>query len=228
LSGASIQLAASATWVTTGTGGHAHRPSVNSVIHSDDHGKTWLPGDVVSGPTNPVNPSETVAIELADGRVMLNFRHETKSRLRAVVTSPNGATDWSDVRLDKQLPEPVCMGSICRLTRRPKFEKNRIVFANPHNPTGRERRNVSVKLSYDEGETWPVMKTIEPAVSGYSDLGVGHDKTVYLLLRTGRRGRQPLPNQDAHAGPVQYRVVNRRRRPASARKQQQRGDRRIY
>ena len=35
-----------------------------------------------------------------------------------------------------------------------------------------ERQNVSIKLSYDEGVTWPVNKSLEPGWSSYSDLAV--------------------------------------------------------
>ncbi|MCA9267157.1 MAG: exo-alpha-sialidase [Planctomycetales bacterium] len=173
-------------WLSTGTGGGGHRPSAVSVIFSDDHGRTWRRGEIVVAHPHPINPSETVAVELADGRVMLNIRHEGKTpdealRHRAVVVSDDGATGWSKPRYDDALPEPICMASIARLTQQPHFAKNRIVFAQPHNPVDRTRKNVSVKLSYDEGQSWPVMRTIEPAGSGYSDLAVGPDKTIYCL-----------------------------------------------
>lgn len=180
-------------WLSTGTGGHAHRPSVNSVIYSDDQGRTWQRGEIVAGERNPDNPSETLPVELADGRVMLNFRHESPERLRAVSVSADGATGWSKPRYDPQLPEPICMGSIVRLSRRPKHDKNRILFANPHNPTGRERRNVTVKLSYDEGQTWPVAKTIEPGPSGYSDLAVGLHGTIYCFYERSSHANHYQP-----------------------------------
>ena len=56
-------------WLSTGTGGHAHRPSVVATITSDDHGATWQCGQIVAGETDPlVNPSEAQAVELTDGR----------------------------------------------------------------------------------------------------------------------------------------------------------------
>ena len=45
----------------------------------------------------------------------------------------------------------------------------------------RDRKNVSVKLSYDEGQTWPVSKTVEPGWSAYTDLAVTKSGTI---LRT--------------------------------------------
>jgi sialidase-1 len=172
-------------WLSTGTGGHAHRPSVNATIYSDDHGKTWQAGAIVAGEFNPDNPSETAVIELSDGRVMLNFRHESLGRGRGVVFSPDGISDWSPVQFDASLPEPVCMASLVRLSRKPESDRNRILFSNPNNPIDRRRRNVTVRLSYDEGETWPVGKSIEPAMSGYSDLAVAPDGTIHCLYERG-------------------------------------------
>ena len=172
-------------WLSTGTGGHAHRPSCVSVVYSDDHGRTWQRGQIVVAHPNPVNPSETVAVQLADGRVMFNIRHESKPRLRGVSISPDGATGWSKMIYHKQLPEPVCMGSTVRLTEKPRHKENRILFANPHNPDDRRRKNVTVKLSYDEGETWPVARSVEPGISGYSDLAAGPGGSVYCFYERG-------------------------------------------
>ena len=172
-------------WMSTGTGGHAHRPSVNSVIYSDDSGKSWHAGDIVSGEHRPKNPSETLVIELANGDVMLNYRHESFGHGRAVTVSSDGATNWSPIRFDDNLPEPICMGAILRLTSKPKAKRNRILFCNPNNPIDRQRRNVTVKLTYDECKTWPISKSIEPGVSGYSDLAAGPDGTIYCFYERG-------------------------------------------
>jgi Neuraminidase (sialidase) len=175
-------------WLSTGTGGHAHRPSAVSVIFSDDDGKTWKRGDILAAHPDPANPSETAGVELADGRVMLNIRHESESHLRGVTVSRDGATGWTRLRYDKALPEPVCFGSLVRYSKRPEGEKDRILFVNPHNSTGRERRNLTVKMSEDEGQTWPVSRTIEPGPSGYADLAVGPDRTIFCLYERGTAG----------------------------------------
>lgn len=183
-------------WLSTGTGGHAHRPSVVATIISDDHGRTWRRGEIVAHETDPlVNPSETVAVQLADGRVMLNIRSESKPNRRAVSVSPDGASRWTKPVFDAQLFEPICMASICRLTETPGQDRNRIVFANPHNldraggeavpGQRRDRKNLSVTLSYDEGLSWGVTKPLEPGISGYSDLAVGPDGTIYCFYERG-------------------------------------------
>jgi sialidase-1 len=186
-------------WLSTGTGGHAHRPSVISTITSDDEGKSWHRGDIVANETDPLtNPSETAAVQLADGRVMLNIRSESKQHRRAVAFSPDGATGWTRPAFDEALVEPVCMASLCRLP----GDRSRLVFANPHNleraagkavpGQGRDRKNLAVRLSYDDGKTWPVSKSLEPGPSGYSDLAAGPGGVIHCFYERGRSGGEGL------------------------------------
>jgi sialidase-1 len=181
-------------WISTGTGGHAHRPSVTSVIYSDDLGRTWTRGEI-AGPNEGEwsIPNETCAVQLADSRVLLNMRTESKANRRLLTTSRDGATAWSRPQFHEQLLEPICMATMVRLSEAPA--KNRLLFANPDNLArtdgkevagkNRDRKNVSVKLSYDESATWPVNKTIEPGFSGYSDLAVANDGTILLFYERG-------------------------------------------
>ena len=43
------------------------------------------------------------------------------------------------------------------------------------------RENLTAKLSYDEGETWPVQKVLHDKGAGYSDLAVDNNGTMYCL-----------------------------------------------
>jgi len=181
-------------WLSTGTGGNAHRPSIMSVIYSDDHGKTWKAGEIVARDGEGIiNPNETVVVQLADGRVMLNIRSESKEHRRLVSFSKDGATTWSKPVFADDLLEPICMASIVRFSVKPA--RNRLLFANPHNleqargkpnpGQPRDRKNLSVKLSYDEGRTWPISKTLEAGFSGYSDLAVSPDGTIFCFYERG-------------------------------------------
>jgi sialidase-1 len=185
-------------WISTGTGGNAHRPSVTATIYSDDRGTTWKVGEIAVPCTDDwINPNETVAIERADGRVMLNVRNESKTHRRLVTTSKDGATGWSTPAFDDALLEPICMAGLVRYSSAGDGDKDRILFSNPHNLAradgkeepgkNRDRKNVSVKLSYDEGQTWPVNKTIEPLWSAYSDLAVTHRGTILCFYGRGRK-----------------------------------------
>ena len=185
-------------WLSTGTGGNAHRPSVTATIFSDDHGATWHAGEIAVPCTDEwINPNETVAIELAVGRVMLNVRSESKAHRRLITTSKDGATNWSTPKFDDALLEPICMAGIVRFSTEASGGKNRILFSNPHNlertdgkaeeGKNRDRKNVSVKLSTDEGATWPVNKTIEPGASMYSDIAVTHAGTILCFYGSGAK-----------------------------------------
>ena len=75
--------------------------------------------------------------------------------------------------------------------------KNRILFSNPDNLNradgkeeagkNRDRKNVSVKVSYDEGQTWAVNKTIEPGPSMYSDVAVTKSGTILCFYGRGEK-----------------------------------------
>ncbi|MFA5189577.1 MAG: sialidase family protein, partial [Verrucomicrobiia bacterium] len=181
-----------------GKGKHrGHRPSIVAVVYSDDRGTTWKRGgivcrhgDVIDGVT-VVNPSETVAVELADGRVMFNMRSESKINRRLVAISPDGASGWTGHRWDSALLEPVCMASLIRHGWPKGGQPGRILFANPSNlenemirPGGslaHDRKRLTIKMSLDDGATWPVSKILEPGPSGYSDVAVLADGTILCL-----------------------------------------------
>jgi sialidase-1 len=169
-------------WLSNG--GRRHRPSAVSVIYSDDHGATWKRGDMV--PNTLLNMSETVAVQLADGFVLFNIRNEDREHRRAVSISKDGATKWSRPVFDQALREPICMGNIIRYSESP----SRIIFSNPDNleysgkhgtcfEGNRERKNLTIKMSCDECKTWLVSKVLEPGISGYSDLAVGSDGSIF-------------------------------------------------
>ncbi|NLS95340.1 MAG: exo-alpha-sialidase [Planctomycetaceae bacterium] len=170
-------------WLSNG--GRRHRPSIVAVIYSDDHGHTWRRGDVVVRTDEEfVNPSETVAIELTDGRVMLNIRNENTNHRRLVSFSTDGATGWTKPVFDEMLFEPICFASIQRLSAGPGADKNRILFVNPNSGT-RARQNLTVRLTYDEGRSWPVKKVLEPGIAGYSDLAMSADGSIFCLYERG-------------------------------------------
>ncbi|MEW4489322.1 sialidase family protein [Thalassoglobus sp. JC818] len=183
-------------WLSTGEGGNAHRPSVTSTIYSDDGGKTWQAGEIAVPNTEEwINPNETVAVELSDGRVMLNVRNESKKHRRLVTISEDGISGWSTPTFDESLLEPICMGGLVRYDH---GDENLLLFSNPHNLDGarkgkaepgksRQRKNLSVKISSDEGNSWATSKVLEPGPSMYSDIAVTHDGTILCFYGTGKK-----------------------------------------
>ena len=148
------------------------------VIYSDDHGETWKLGGTAGPETN-----ESAVVQLADGSLLLNMRSYAGQHQRAVAVSHDGGLTWSKVRLDPTLNEPVCQASMVRDTAARGDRKDRLLFSNPADTAHRDR--MTVRLSYDEGKSWPVARLIYAGPSAYSSLAVLRDGTIGLLYERG-------------------------------------------
>jgi sialidase-1 len=166
----------------------------NCVYWSDDHGASWQIGGVAS----VRGFDEAMAVELEDGSVMVNFRNNTgpggaQVKLRGVMVHHFDADGHllmsADHRDDAGLPDPAVQGSIHRYSWSDDADlgsRSRILFSNPNSTV--ERENMTVRLSYDEGQTWPVSRVIDDSAGAYSDLTVTGDKRVGLLYERGNAG----------------------------------------
>lgn len=179
-----------------GAGKLGHRPSEVACVYSDDHGQSWQCGDtVVRTDERFRNPSETIPVQLSDGRVLFNIRTENRENRRLISISDDGAHGWSDPRFDDALLEPVCMASMIKLHAKSPRNANYILFANPDNlenelvPLGgnlaHDRKRLTVKLSPDDCQSWPISRILEAGPSGYSDLAVTADDTVLCIYEDG-------------------------------------------
>jgi sialidase-1 len=146
-------------------------------IYSDDHGKTWKLGGIT--PQDSVNES-TVA-ELSDGRLMLNMRNASSKRTRQVSLSSDGGNSWSAVYTDTTLVEPVCEGNLIQYPKGKK--KNWLVFSNPASRTSRSQ--MTVRVSYDDGRTWPVKKLLYGGPSAYSCLTIISNGNIACFYEAG-------------------------------------------
>ncbi len=146
------------------------------VIYSDDHGRTWKAGQCARHPAN-----ESQAVELEDGVLALNMR--IAPGCRYVALSRDGGETWYEEHREEAQPDPSCMASIVRYSSSAEHGRSRLLFANPATPNSRTQ--LVVKLSYDEGKTWPVARTITAGPVAYSCLAVLDDGTIGLLYETG-------------------------------------------
>lgn len=131
---------------------------------SDDHGESWF---LIDTPIQPADESKV--IELADGRYMINARVNTGEGHRYVHISDDKGESW-ETRPETKLTDPGNNASIIRYPREDENEKDILLFSNSND--AEQRKNLSVRISYDEGETWSEGKTIYPGSAAYSDLTV--------------------------------------------------------
>jgi sialidase-1 len=137
-------------------------------FYTDDHGKTFHLSQTVNLPGS----NEATAAEISGGGLILNARIQRGDiKARMVALSKNGGTTWDSIWIDNNLPDPVCEGSI--LTIDQKNGKNTLAFCNAASITSRD--NLTLRISYDEGRTWP--KTIP--VDKSSGKGKSADYTAY-------------------------------------------------
>jgi hypothetical protein len=145
------------------------------VIYSDDHGATWQRG----GRTPEHQVNECQVVELSDGRLLLNMRNYDRSKShRQIAFSGDGGMTWEDQQFDEALPEPICQASIRRAG-------TAIVFSNPAHP--KERVNMTLRASFDEGKSWTSSRVLHEGPSAYSDLAVLPDGRVACLYEAGEK-----------------------------------------
>ena len=151
------------------------------VIVSDDGGRSWHLGGSADAGTN-----ESQVVELADGRLMLNMRNHPPrlENFRMVATSSDRGTTWSTAKPDGVLIEPPAQASLLRFTTAAAHDRNRLLFSNPAS-TRRER--MTVRLSEDEGASWPVSRVVHEGPAAYSSLVVLPDRSIGLLFERGDR-----------------------------------------
>lgn len=163
------------------------RWKVYAVI-SDDQGKSWGYGETApEGAAGHAN--EVQFVELSDGSVMLNARNQGGGeKIRKVSVSRDGGESWSATRHDPTLIEPVCQASLLRHPGRGDPSTEVLLFSNPATQAG--RTNGTVRLSRDEGKTWPMSRVLYPGGFAYSCLTTVPDGSVACLFE--RDGYQAI------------------------------------
>jgi sialidase-1 len=158
------------------------------VAHSfftDDHGKTFRLGANV--PIQGTN--ESSAADLSDGRVMMNIRNQSGDvRARVIALSDTGGERWDTAYFDMNLPDPVCEGSLLNIDR--NAGKNILAFTNAADVKNRD--NLMLRISYDEGKSWTLNKVIDKATAGkershaaYSDILKMGKRDIGILYEQG-------------------------------------------
>lgn len=149
-------------------------------FYSDDHGKTFHLSETI----NIAGGNEATAAPLSGNKLMFNARNQKGDiRQRIVAISNDGGQHWHDTYFDPNLPDPVCQGSILSFI---EGKKTILAFCNAADTKNRD--NLTLRISYDEGKTWVKSWVIDKAEAGhtrdnaaYSDIvQVGKDQIGIL------------------------------------------------
>jgi sialidase-1 len=161
-----------------------------TIIYSDDGGKTWQAGGTIPR-TDEFRMDEPTVVERSDGSLMMNMRAGGPGGayglgFRVTSTSSDGGLTWSKPVVDKNLPCPSCQASILRLN------EKEILFLNPAVSHPGEfslgsRRNLTLRLSGDDGATWPHSLVLHKGLSAYSGMVITKDGKILCVYENGER-----------------------------------------
>lgn len=166
-------------------------PLHNYAIYSDDGGDNWT----LSTNAATTAGDEAKVVELENGDILMSIRNPSKSKRIFCKSTDRGQT-WGKAYFETELKDPACNGDIIRYsysTDEGSEGKSRLLHSLPESTTTRE--NVTIYLSEDDGETWPIKKRLVDGYSAYSSLTVLSDGTIGALVEEGKWDSN-LPGED--------------------------------
>jgi len=158
----------------------------STIIWSKDHGKSW---NIGTGAKE--NTTEAQVFERNDGTLMLNMRDNrnrsdsSETNGRSVYTSRDLGNTWMKHSTSRTnvLQESTCQASIIKDDFMVGGElQSLVLFSNPNTKKG--RHHMSIKVSYDDGESWDLDNTLlldAGTGTGYSCMTKVDDTTVGIL-----------------------------------------------
>lgn len=145
------------------------------VFASDDHGSSWRPISKLA------KGDESKLAQLPDDSWLVNSR--ISPGMRMIHRSTDQGESWTSTG-DTGLPDPRCNASMIQFTaKRDGFAKDRLIFCNAGSNVRRER--LTVRISYDGGQTWRHGGLIDPGPSAYSEITVLDDGSLGVLYEPG-------------------------------------------
>lgn len=127
-------------------------PATERNIYSDDHGATWHYQII------PTGTSEGTMVEQLNGSLMRNDRPVTSQwelMKRRRISTGSIENGFGTFVSDGTLYDPKCEGSIYRYN---WDSPDRIIFLNSASTV--TRCKMKVRISYDQGQTWPIGRKI--------------------------------------------------------------------
>jgi sialidase-1 len=140
------------------------------VFFTNDHATSFSLGSNV--PFEGSN--ESMAAELANGRILLNTRNQSgEVRARIISRSNNGGVSWDTTYYERSLIDPVNQGAVLTLG----YKKGKAIIVSSHTQDSLRRNHLMLHISRNDGYSWePVtmIDAIEAATpkdyTAYSDL----------------------------------------------------------
>lgn len=160
--------------------------SYSRVAFSDDEGQSWRLGEHVGYAMS----NESQVVELGDGSLMFNWRIQKYEPdcpgCRGVSISTDGGATWGEPAMAEALNDVHCQSGFVRWVAPDGHAI--LLFSNPDakiGPDCKQRTRMTVRLSTDEGCTWPAARLVHAGMSAYSCPAVLPDGTIALIYEYG-------------------------------------------
>ena len=146
------------------------------LLYSDDHGENWQAGAVL-----PEGSDEVSLLETVDGGIYVSYRKNTLfTGKRHFARSSDSGETFSEHGEHEEIPDANLHAGLTRYRGDGQAE-NILLFSNPD-----PAREMTIRVSRDEGGSWTISRRLEPGLSRYSDLAVTADGTILCLYTNGK------------------------------------------
>jgi len=144
-------------------------------LFSDDHGASWQRGSLLDD--GSTRTSECQLVELSNGRILIDVRQKNGDPNRWRATSIDEGETWSRLLVGEFVTAVSCAIERYSLVSA-GGDANRIYWTGPAGPG---RANLEVRVSYDEGQTFPQIAPLYNGPAAYSDMTNLGDGTMGVL-----------------------------------------------
>ena len=146
------------------------------LLYSDDGGQNWKAGAVL-----PEGSDEVSLVETAVGGTYVSYRKNTLATgKRHFARSIDYGETFSEHGQHEEVPDANLHAGLIRYRGGEEVGDDILLFSNPS-----PAKDMTIRMSRDEGRSWDISRRVERALSRYSDLAVTPDGTILCLYTNG-------------------------------------------
>ena len=146
------------------------------LLYSDDGGQSWNAGAVL-----PEGSDEVSLVETAAGGTYVSYRKNTLATgKRHFARSIDYGETFSEHGQHEEVPDANLHAGLVRYREGEEVGDDILLFSNPS-----PAKDMTIRMSRDEGRSWDISRRVERALSRYSDLAVTADGTILCLYTNG-------------------------------------------
>ena len=146
------------------------------LLYSDDGGQNWKAGGVL-----PEGSDEVSLVETAAGGIYVSYRKNTLATgKRHFARSVDSGETFSEHGQHEEVPDTNLHAGLIRCSGGEEVGEDILLFSNPS-----PAKDMTIRISRDEGRNWDISRRLEQGLSRYSDLAVTPDGTILCLYTNG-------------------------------------------